>query len=117
MPLWQRLCGHHSVTHVVDFTPGSAALAIAASGAMQYEGIAAEDEHQKWMDSILDRCIMYLVGQDPKVCENLGGDAEFTEKVKKFFAGSMQEAKRYMKPLDEEEDEEESDGESSEDEA
>ena len=100
MPLWQRVCEHHKVTHIVDFTPGSAALAIAASGAMEYEGIAASAEHQKWMDSILDRCIMYLVGQDQKVCESLGGDAELTEKVTKFFAGAMQEVQRYMQPQD-----------------
>ena len=43
---------------------------------------------------------MYLVGQDQKVCESLGGDAEFAEKVKKFFGGSMQEAQRYLEPLD-----------------
>ena len=101
MPLWQRICEHHKLTHVVDFTPGSAALAIAASGAMQYDGIAANEEHQKWMDSILDRCIMYMVGRDEKFCENLGGDAEFTAKVNKFFAGAMQEAQRYLEPLDE----------------
>ena len=101
MPLWQRVCEHHNVTHIVDFTPGSAALAVAASGAMHYEGIAGNEEHQTWLDSILDRCIMYLVGQDQKVCENLGGDAEFAEKVKKFFAGTMKEAQRYMEPLDE----------------
>ena len=111
--LWQRVCEHHKVAHVVDFTPGSAALAIAASGAMQYEGIAADEEHQKWMDSILDRCTMYLVGWGEKLCENLGGDAEFAEKVKKFFAGSMQEAKRYLQPLDD--DEEEDDDDSSDD--
>ena len=104
LPLWERMCEHHNLTHVVDFTPGSAALAVAASGAVQYEGIAANEEHQRWMDSILDRCIMYMVGQDEKFCENLGGDAEFTEKVNKFFAGTVQEAKRYMEPVDEPED-------------
>ena len=100
--LWQRMCEHHNLTHVVDFTPGSAALAVAVSGAMQYEGIATNEEHQKWLDSILDRCIMYMVGQDKKVAANLGGTDEFTEKVEKFFAGSMQEARRYMEPLDDE---------------
>jgi len=101
LPLWQRMCEHHNLTHVVDFTPGSAALAVAASGAMQYEGIAANEEHQKWMDSILDRCTMYMVGQDKKVAANLGGDAELTAKVEQFFAGTMQEARRLMEPIDE----------------
>ena len=109
LPLLQRVCEHHKVTHIADFTPGSAALAIAASGAMQYEGIAASEEHQKWMDSILDRCIMYLVGNDEKVCEKLGGDAEFTAKVTKFFAGSMQEVRRYLQPLDDDDEEDDND--------
>ena len=80
---------------------------------MQYEGIAVNEEQQKWLDSILDRCIMYLVGQDQKVCENLGGDAEFTAKVHKLFAGSMQEVKRCLEPADdddEEDDDDSSDG-------
>ena len=101
LALWQRMCEHHNLTHVVDFTPGSAALAIAASGAMQYEGIAANDEHQKWLDSILDRCIMFMVGQDKKVAANLGGDDELVAKVEKFFANAMQEARRFMEPIDE----------------
>ena len=115
MPLWQRVCEHHKVTHIVDFTPGSAALAIAASGAMHYEGIAVNEEQQKWLDSILDRCIMYLVGKDEKVCENLGGDAEFAARVKKFFAGSMQEVQRYLEPLHDEKEEEEGDDDESSD--
>ena len=48
---------------------------------MQYEGIATNDEHKTCMDSILDRCIMYMVGQDKKLGENLGGDAEFAAKA------------------------------------
>ena len=101
MPLWQRMCEHHKLTHIMDFTPGSAALAVAASGAMQYEGIAANEDHQKWLDSILDRCIMYMVGKDKQIVMNLGGDAEFATKVTKFLAGSMQEARRFMEPTDE----------------
>ena len=61
------------------------------------------------MDSILDRCIMYMVGQDEKPCEELGGDAEFMAKVSKFFAGSMQEVQRYLEPLHDEKEEEEGD--------
>ena len=99
--LWSRMCEHHNLTHLVDFTPGSAALAVAVAGAMQYEGIAADEEHHQWMDSILDRCIMYMVGRDKKLCTSLGGDAEFAEKVSKFFANTMQEARRYLEPLDE----------------
>ena len=111
MQLWQRMCEHHGLTHIVDFTPGSAALAVAASGAMQYEGIATSEEHQKWMDSVLDRCIMYMVGQDKNVAAKLGGDADFTAKVEKFFAGTMQEARRFLEPTDEDKDSSDSSGE------
>ena len=104
--LWQRVCEHHKVTHIVDFTPGTGGLAIAASGAMQYEGMAATEEHAAWMDSLLDRCVMYLVGKDEKVCEKLGADAELTAKVTKFFAGSSQEVQRYLEPVDNEDEEE-----------
>ena len=43
--LWQRICEHHGVTHIVDFAAGSAAFAIAASGELEYDGIAANDMH------------------------------------------------------------------------
>ena len=51
--LWQRLCEHHQVTHIVDFPPGSGSLALAASGDMAYEGICGNDVHQDWLDSTL----------------------------------------------------------------
>ena len=82
---------------------------------MQYEGIAVNEEQQKWLDSILDRCIMYLVGKDEKYVESLGGDAEFAARVKKFFAGSMQEVQRYLQPLHDEKEEEEGDDDESSD--
>ena len=88
------------MTHIVDFSPGSAALAVAASGAMQYEGVAANEEHQKWLDSILDRCVMYMVGKDKDVATKLGGDAEFITKVEKYFAGTMMEARRFLEPIE-----------------
>ena len=50
------------VTHIVDFSPGSGALALAASGALEYDGICVNDMHRDWLDSTLDRCLMYMVG-------------------------------------------------------
>eukprot|EP00959_Pyramimonas_sp_CCMP1952_P208164 4354540-Pyramimonas_sp.AAC.1 len=41
--LWQRICEHHHVAHIVDFGAGSGALAIAAAGAMECEGVAANE--------------------------------------------------------------------------
>ena len=57
---WQQIMDHCGVTHVVDFSPGSGALAIAASGALEYEGVATSDELRDWLDGILDRCSLYM---------------------------------------------------------
>ena len=96
--LWQRICEHHHVTHIVDFTPGSAALAIAASGAMEYDGIAANQVHQEWLDMTVDRCIMYMVGKDKQLVKKFGGDDLLMDKVSKYFAGTMMEARRLLEP-------------------
>ena len=54
-------------------------MAVAASGAMQYEGLAGNDAHRDWLGSIVDRCVMYA---------ELGGDAEFVGKASKYFGGT-----------------------------
>ena len=97
--LWQRICEHNRVTHIVDLTAGSGGLAIAASGAMEYEGIAANDVHRDWLDSTLDRVVMYMAGQDPEFARKLGGQDDFLEKVKTYFAGTMMEVRRMLEPL------------------
>ena len=74
------------------------ALAVAASGAMRYEGIAANDAHRDWLDSIVDRCIMYKAGHVEGHAEQLGGDAWFVEKASEFFGGTMMEARRLLMP-------------------
>ncbi|CAK0877496.1 unnamed protein product, partial [Prorocentrum cordatum] len=84
--LWQTLVEHHKVTRVVDFTPGSGALAVAASGAIECEGIAANDAHRDWLDSIVDRWAMHRAGHEEGHAEQLGGDAEFVEKASKYFS-------------------------------
>ena len=62
--LWQTILDHHAVTQIVDFTPGSAGLAVAAAGVAECDGIAANDARKDWLDSIADRRIMYKVGHD-----------------------------------------------------
>ena len=64
LTLWQRICEHHGVTHIVDFSPGSAGLAIAAAGAMEYEGVATNEVHCNWLDSTLDLVVKYLASKD-----------------------------------------------------
>ena len=104
---WQKIMEHHDVTHIVDFTPGSGALAVAASGAMEYEGIACNDAHRDWLYSIVDRCVMYKAGHDEGYAEQLGGDEGFVEKASKYFGGTMMEARRLLEPVDEDDDDEE----------
>ena len=87
---------HHKVTHIVDFTPGSGALAVAASGAMEYEGIAGNDAHRDWLDSIVDKCVMYKAGHDKEYAQKLGGDDVFVAKASKYFNGTMMEAHRLL---------------------
>ena len=53
MNLWQRMCEHFRVTHIVDFTPGSAGLAVAASGAVQYEG-STKSSRNGWIRFWID---------------------------------------------------------------
>ena len=83
--LIQRIFEHHNVTRIVDFGPicgaGSAAMAIAAAGAMNYEGIAANDGHRDWLDSTLDKCVMYMAGQNKQFSKNLGADDSATESI------------------------------------
>ena len=94
---WQTIMSDHEVTHIVDFTPGSGALAVAASGAMKYEGIAVNDAHRDWLDSILDKCAMYKAGHNKGYAEKLGGgDREFVEKASMYFSGTMMEARRLL---------------------
>ena len=70
--LWQRICEHHGVTHIVDFSPGSAGLSIAAAGAMEYEGVAANEVHCAWLDSTLDLVVKYFAGQDENLAKSWG---------------------------------------------
>ena len=97
--LWQRICEHHKITHIVDFSVGSAALAIIACGVMEYEGIAANDAHREWLDSTVDRCVIYQAGKDKEYTQKLGGDADFIESVHKYFAGTMMEARKILEPV------------------
>ena len=97
--LWKRIVEHHHVTHVVDFAAGFGALAIAGAGAMECEGAAATEVHCDWLNSTLDRCVMYLAGKHKDFVKRLGGDAESMEKVGKYFGGMMMEARRMLEPL------------------
>ena len=83
LALWQRICEHNGVTHIVDFAAGSGALAIACAGTIEYQGIAANDAHRDWLDSTLDRCIIYLAGKEKELAKRLGGDDAFMDKVEK----------------------------------
>ena len=59
-------------------------MAVAASGAMQYEGIAGNDAHRDWLDSIVDGCVMCKAGHEEGYAEQLGADAEFVGKASTY---------------------------------
>jgi len=100
--LLQRIFEHHQVTHIVDFAAGSGAMAIAAAGAMAYDGIAVNAVHRDWLDSTLDQCVMAMAGQDQDFTKKLGvNDDEVVAKVSKYFGGTLMEARRILAPLDE----------------
>ena len=65
------------MTHIVDFSPGSAGLAIAAAGAMEYEGVATNEIHCSWLDSTLDLVVKYLASKDNVFAKKLGGRRRF----------------------------------------
>ena len=98
LALWQRICEHIGVTHIVDFAAGSGALAIACAGSIEYEGIAANEAHRKWLDSTLDRCLMYLASKDKGLAKRLGGDDAFIMKVQQYFGGVVLDARRLLEP-------------------
>ena len=75
--LWQRICEHFGVTHIVDLTPGSAGIAIGATGAMEYEGVAANEIHCSWLDSTLDLVVKYIASKDKVFANKLGGRRRF----------------------------------------
>ena len=116
--LWQRLIEHHGLTHIIDFSPGTGALAIAAAGNATYEGIAANEEHQNWLDRTLDKCITYLVGRPTTgkvLASKIGGDEQFLQAVEQYCGGIQMDARRYIENLDGDEAYEASDDEDDED--
>ena len=58
-------------------------LVIAASGAMEYEGVAGNEAQLDWLNSTLDRCIMYMAGKEKEFTKRLGGEDAFMDMVTK----------------------------------
>ena len=107
--LWQRIFEHFGVTHVVDFSPGSGAQGIGASGAVEYDGVALNGTHCDWLNSTCDRCVVYMAGKDKTYTAKLNPDVEFIEKVASCFSGTLVEAARLLEPNEAIVDEESSD--------
>ena len=63
---------------------------------MEYEGVAANETHCKWLDSTLDLVVKYLAGKDKNLAKKMGGDDAFVEKVGQYFSGTVLEARRYL---------------------
>ena len=54
---------------------------IAASGAVEYEAVAGNEAQLDWLNSTLDRCIMYIAGNEKEFTKRLGGDDAFMERM------------------------------------
>ena len=103
--LFEQIFRHIGATHVVDFTPGSGACAIAAIGAgIRYDGIAANSDHASWLDGILDRIVFHLCSESKEARENLEFDDDACENVKRYFGGLVMEGKQHMEPEEEDGD-------------
>ena len=72
---------------------------IAAFGAVEYEGVAGNEAQLDWLNSTLDRSIMYIAGNEKEFTKRLGGDDAFMDKVLKYFGGTMMEARRMLEPV------------------
>ena len=102
------LFDHLGITHIVDLTAGSGALAIAAAGAgLKYEGVAGTDAHKDWLDAILDRVVFYLRGTSKACRAALGADESVADNIKDFFAPIIMEAKQILESANNEGAEEE----------
>ena len=89
---------HVGATHIVDLTAGSGALAVAAVGAnMKYLGVASNETHQQWLDSVLDRASLYMCSKEDH-CAAWGADKSLCAEVQAHFAGAIMEATRTMEP-------------------
>ena len=82
---------------------------------MEYEGVATNEMHCSWLDSTLDLVVKYLASTDKEFAKKLGGDDEFVEKVARYFAGTLMEARGYLEPEVHSDEDNEDDSESSED--
>ena len=93
---WQRRMEHFGVTHIVVILPESAALAVAAAGTQECEGVASCEEHRERLDQIMDRCTTLMAVEDKAFLEALGSDLAFTEATHKHFAGRTMDARRHF---------------------
>ena len=65
---------------------------------MEYDGVATNEIHCRWLDSTLDLVVKYLASKDEVFANKLGGDDDFAEKVAQYFGGTLLEARRYLEP-------------------
>ena len=74
----------------------------------EYEGMTGNDEHRDWLDTILDKCVMYMAGQKKDFVKSLGGadDEDFTKNISKYFGDTMMGVRRIMgdAPVEDEEE-------------
>jgi len=95
--LWHQLIQDiPHLTHILDFTPGSAALAIASAQAdIKYEGICTNKLHKDWLDNFLDKSMFAVVAKGV-AGKNEATNKDAITKLQHFFSFQVANGMRYL---------------------
>jgi len=107
---WSTVYQDLGVTHVFDC--GSVGTGSAAIGALyagvRYDGLCVNDAHRVWLERLMDRATACVMSEDAESEES----KTVGKNIQRHFAGTVAEARRYLRPpklVDEEESMEEED--------
>ena len=86
------------VTDVFDLSSGQGGAAVGAYYAnVNYEGVCINEQHETWLNRLLDRAVAGVLSeQEGKKGDK--GDDDFTRKIKQYFSGTVSEARRLLRP-------------------
>ena len=84
----------YNIEHVFDLGVGTGAAATAAAfcGA-SYEGLCVNEAHCEYVNAILDRAVLALLGSKT---DSHGYDKAQAQKIQKYFASTISDALRHI---------------------
>ena len=92
--LFANVFRDYNVEHVFDLGVGTAAAATAAAFCgIGYEGLCVNEAHCEYVNAILDRAVLALLGSK---ADSYGYDNSQAQKIQKYFASTIQEALRHI---------------------